>query len=102
MLRVVQVAEETHGGILLRPYPKSRAGVRTVPLPGFLVSALRRLRTGAGNPDPRTLVFRDRVGRPLRRSNFRRRVWLPSLVRAGLLGQVVDVGPHRYRAVWPC
>jgi hypothetical protein len=26
VLRVVQVAEETHGGILLRPYPKSRAG----------------------------------------------------------------------------
>ncbi|PWU48891.1 site-specific integrase [Micromonospora globispora] len=101
VLRVVQVAEETHGGILLRPYPKSRAGVRTVPLPGFLVSALRRLRTDAGDPDPRTLVFRDRVGRPLRRSNFRRRVWLPSLVRAGLLGQVVNTGPHRYRAVWP-
>ncbi|MFI7022928.1 tyrosine-type recombinase/integrase [Micromonospora sp. NPDC049900] len=100
-LRVVQVAEETHGGIVLRPYPKSRAGVRTVPLPGFLVDALRQLHAAADNPDPRTLVFRDRVGRPLRRSNFRRRVWLPSLVRAGLLGQVVDAGPHRYRAVWP-
>ncbi|MFG3603745.1 tyrosine-type recombinase/integrase [Micromonospora chersina] len=99
-LRVVQVAEETHGGILLRPYPKSRAGVRTVPLPGFLASALRQLLADAGEPDPRTLVFRDRIGRPLRRSNFRRRVWLPSLVRAGLLGQVVNVGPHRYRAVW--
>ncbi|MCO1595550.1 site-specific integrase [Micromonospora sp. RHAY321] len=100
-LRVVQVAEETHGGIVLRPYPKSRAGVRTVPLPGFLLAALRELYAAAGNPDPRTLVFRDRVGRPLRRSNFRRRIWLPSLVRAGLLGQVVNAGPHRYRAVWP-
>ncbi|WP_245854394.1 tyrosine-type recombinase/integrase [Micromonospora wenchangensis] len=99
-LRVVQVAEETHGGIVLRPYPKSRAGVRTVPLPGFLLSALRELRAATDDPDPRTLVFRDRVGRPLRRSNFRRRVWLPSLVRAGLLGQVVATGPHRYRAVW--
>ena len=58
------------------------------------------MHTAADNPDPRTLVFRDRVGRPLRRSNFRRRVWLPALVRAGLLGQVVDVGPHRYRAVY--
>ncbi|MFR9776007.1 tyrosine-type recombinase/integrase [Micromonospora sp. MS34] len=28
-------------------------------------------------------------------------MWLPSLVRAGLLGQVVNAGPHRYRAVWP-
>ncbi|MFI7433251.1 tyrosine-type recombinase/integrase [Micromonospora haikouensis] len=99
-LRVVQVAEETHGGIVLRPYPKSRAGVRTIPLPSFLLAALHDLRAVADDPEPRTLVFRDRVGRPLRRSNFRRRVWLPSLVRAGLLGQVVATGPHRYRAVW--
>ncbi|MET8832871.1 tyrosine-type recombinase/integrase [Micromonospora sp. NPDC004540] len=28
-------------------------------------------------------------------------MWLPSLVPAGLLGQVINVGPHRYRAVWP-
>jgi integrase len=101
VLRVVQVAEETHDGIVLRPYPKSPAGVRTVPLPDFLLSELRRLSAEAGQPDPRTLVSRDRVGRPLRRSYFRRRVWLPSLVRAGLLGQVVTAGPHRYRAVWP-
>ncbi|TWJ24517.1 tyrosine-type recombinase/integrase [Micromonospora endolithica] len=26
---------------------------------------------------------------------------MPSLVRAGLLGQVVNTGPHRYRATWP-
>ncbi|MEH1055991.1 tyrosine-type recombinase/integrase [Micromonospora sp. CPCC 206171] len=100
-LRVVQVAEETHGGIALRPYPKSRAGVRTVPLPDILLAALRELRAAAEDPDPRTLVFRDRVGRPLRRSNFRRRIWLPSLVRAGLLGRVVTAGPQRYRATWP-
>jgi hypothetical protein len=72
-----------------------------VPLPDFLLSELRRLGAEAGEPEPRALVFRDRVGRPLRRSNFRRPVWLPSLVRAGLLGQVVTAGPHRYRAVWP-
>lgn len=49
----------------------------------------------------RTLVFRDRVGRPLRRSNSRRRAWLPALVRAGLVDQVVAADPHRYRAIWP-
>jgi integrase len=101
-LRVVQVAEETHGGVTIRRYPKTRAGVRTVPLPAFLASALRELRTASGDDlDPRTLVFRDRVGRPLRRSNFRRRVWRPSLVRAGLLGQVLETGAHRFRGVWP-
>ncbi|WP_406038592.1 hypothetical protein OG799_26190 [Micromonospora sp. NBC_00898] len=57
---------------MLRPYPKSRADVRTVLLPDFLASALCQLRTEAGDPDPRALVFRERVGRPLRRSNLRR------------------------------
>ncbi|MFI7646690.1 hypothetical protein ACIBTZ_11500 [Micromonospora sp. NPDC049460] len=107
LLRAVQITAETHGGILFHPYPKSRAGVRTVPLPGFLLAALRQLRTEAGDLDPRTLVVRDRIGCPLRRSIFRRRVWLPSLVPAastaghpcqipvciGLLGQVVNTGP---------
>jgi integrase len=99
-LRVVQVAVETHGGVVLRPYPKTRAGVRTVPMPVFLVDALRQ-RRGDGDPDRRALVFADRDGGALRRSNFRRRVWLPSLVRAGLLGEVVQAGPRRWVAVWP-
>ncbi|MEU7753301.1 hypothetical protein [Micromonospora sp. NPDC049171] len=34
------------------------------------------------------------------RSNFRRQVWRPSLVRAGLLGQVVEVGPFQFCATW--
>jgi hypothetical protein len=72
-----------------------------VPLPDFLRWELRRLSAEAGEPSPRALVFRDRVGRPLRRSNFRRRVWLPSLVRAGLLRQIVTASPYRYRAAWP-
>jgi integrase len=45
------------------------------------------------------LVFPSRTGGPLRRNNFRRRVWLPSLVRAGLLGQVVEVDAG-FRASW--
>ncbi|MBM0257082.1 tyrosine-type recombinase/integrase [Micromonospora sp. 4G55] len=35
------------------------------------------------------------------RSNFRRQVWRPSLVRAGLLGQVTESGPFKFRATWP-
>nr|WP_245714728.1 site-specific integrase [Micromonospora inyonensis] len=100
VLRVVQVAIETHSGIMLRTYPKSRAGLRTVPLPGFLADALRQ-RRGATDPDGRALIFADRDGGPQRRSNFRRRVWLPSLVRAGLLGRVAEIGPGRWVAQWP-
>jgi integrase len=101
LVHVVQVAEETHGGVTVRAYPKTRAGVRTVPLPGFLVSALRAHRDALDvAPDPAQLVFTDRIGRALRRSNFRRRVWLPSLVRAGLLGEVSKTDAGDYRAVW--
>ncbi|GIG90940.1 tyrosine-type recombinase/integrase [Plantactinospora endophytica] len=100
VLRVEQVAVETHGGILIRPYPKTRAGVRKVPMPAFLVEALRQ-QLGDAKPDRRALVFVDRDGGSLRRSNFRRRTWLPSLVRAGLLGQVVNLGRRRWQAHWP-
>ncbi|MFJ8831471.1 tyrosine-type recombinase/integrase [Micromonospora aurantiaca] len=100
LVHVAQVAVETHGGVVLRAYPKTRAGVRAVPMPQFLVDELRR-RRGAGSPDGRALVFADRDGGPQRRSNFRRRVWLPSLVRASLLGRVTEVAPGRWLAVWP-
>jgi integrase len=102
VLRVVQVAEETAQGVRIRPYPKTRAGVRTVPMAPFLVAALR---THLGRldvePDPRALAFGTRNGTALRRSNFRRQVWRPALVRAGLLGKVTEVGPDKWRASWP-
>jgi integrase len=100
-LRVVQVAVETASAVTLRPFPKSRAGVRTVPLPAFVVQALTAHRSGFTAELPAdALVFPSRGGAgPLRRNNFRRRVWLPSLVRAGLLGRVTE---HKdgYRASW--
>jgi integrase len=88
-LRVVQVAVETPGGATLRSYPKSRAGVRTVPLPGFLLNALcaqqeARERLGGAGRVPDGLVFPNRFGLPQLRSNFRREVWNLVLARAGL------------------
>jgi integrase len=98
-LRVVQVAVETPAEVVIRPYPKTRAGVRTVPLPPFLVDALRSHR-GEDDPEHEALVFDSRVNGPLRRSNFRRRIWLPSLIRAGLLGTLVQVDRDRFDATW--
>ena len=34
-------------------------------------------------------------------SNFRRQVWRPALVRAGLLGHVPEIAPDRWRGTWP-
>ncbi|HYU67593.1 MAG TPA: tyrosine-type recombinase/integrase, partial [Jatrophihabitantaceae bacterium] len=39
-------------------------------------------------------------GEALRRGTFRARIWRPSLVRAGLLGKVVEVGERRVMARW--
>ena len=100
---VGQVAVETAAAVTLRPYPKSRAGVRTIPLPDFLrrqLTAHRELTLGDTEPDPRWLVFPTRNGTPQRRSNFRRQVWRPALVRAGLLGSVEAIAGG-WRASWP-
>lgn len=45
-------------------------------------------------------MFTNAAGGPLRRTLFRSRDWRPSLVRAGLLGKVVEVGPGAFLAVW--
>jgi integrase len=99
-LRVGQVAVETPGSVTLRPFPKSAAGVRTVPIPDFLAVALQARRLAAGgDPDPRALVFAGPTGSPPRRANFRKRVWLPSLVRAKLSGVRFHDLRHCY-ATW--
>lgn len=102
-LRIRQVAVESAAAVTVRPYPKSRAGVRTIPLPPFVLrefEAHRELTVGDVEPDPAWLVFPTRTGTPQRHSNFRRQVWRPSLVRAGLLGEVVERGQDRWRASW--
>ena len=88
-LKVTQVAVETPSTVTLRQFPKSLAGQRVVPLPPTLTESLTIHRNSlVAPPDHDDLVFPSRGGGPLRRNNFRRRVWLPSLVRAGLLGRV--------------
>jgi integrase len=85
-----------------RTRPSRWAAVRTIPLPDFLVRELeahRELTVGDTDPDPGSLVFPTRNGTPQRRSNFRRQVWRPALVRAGLLGSVAAVG-DAWCATW--
>ena len=53
-----------------------------MPLPSFVVDALRTHRLGQ---DPAAeLAFGTRTGAPLRRSNFRRQAWAPAVARSGL------------------
>lgn len=99
VVRVGRVAVEVSGRISYKPYPKSQAGRRSVPLPPFAVEALRwhRERYAVGREG---VLFTSKTGEPLRRGTFRAKVWRPSLVRAGLLGGLVQVADDCWRAEW--
>lgn len=74
---------EVGGRTSFKPYPKSGAGRRTVPLPAWLVPIIRehldRYPVPADAP-----VCANAVGKPLRRTLFRTRVWKPTVARSGL------------------
>jgi integrase len=99
LVHVSRVVTEVNGKVASKPFPKTAHGRRTVPLPAFAVklvcehmSRYAPARTGE--------VFINEMGGPLRRSTWRRRVWRPALVRAGLLGKVIQEGPRQFRAAW--
>jgi len=67
---VRQAFTELRGrGMVLGP-PKSRAGLRTVALPGALVAQLADHLADFVSPEPTALVFTGPKGAPIRRSNF--------------------------------
>jgi integrase len=83
-LRVERVMVEVAGHITDKPYPKSKAGRRTVPLPAFLVELLQTHRD-TYDPGPEGEITTNADGRPaLWRSSFSKRVLKPALQRAGL------------------
>lgn len=57
--------------------PKSDASRRTVSVPGFLVDRLAQHL--AAFPDGSGLFFTAQGGGPIRRTNFRRRIWKPAV-----------------------
>ena len=83
-VRVVSSLTETDKGALFLGPPKSAAGRRTVPLPALIMPVLRDHLDQYAQPGDDGLVFTGPNGARLRRSNFRRRVWLPALATAGL------------------
>lgn len=97
-LTVIRTVVEVAGHTAFKPFPKSRAGRRTIPLPGWLLPIIREhletWPTSAAAP-----VFANEVGAPLLRTSFRARIWRPSLVRAGLLGAVVALD-RGFEAQW--
>ncbi|MGH3828390.1 MAG: tyrosine-type recombinase/integrase [Pseudonocardiaceae bacterium] len=82
-LHVIRTVAEVSGHTAFKPYPKSAAGRRTVPLPPWLIAVISHHLT-TYPPGVEQLIYPNTVGTPLRRTLFRTRVWKPTLMRSGL------------------
>jgi integrase len=80
-IAVVEQMSEVNGH-LAPAAPKTEAGNRKIALPAFVVAELESHLERFAEPGIEGLVFPAPSGGPMRRSNFRRRVWLPALKRA--------------------
>jgi len=73
-------------GLVLGP-PKSRAGLRTVSLPGLVVEELKRHLRAYVDPEPSAFVFTGPKGKPIRRGNFNPLVgWIEVVGAMGKVG----------------
>lgn len=98
-LSVIRTVVEVSGHVSFKPFPKSRAGRRTIPIPAWLVVVIRAHLGQWPIANETAPVFANEVGAPLRRTLFRTRIWRPSLVRAGMLGAVVKLD-RGFEAQW--
>jgi integrase len=78
-----------HHLALVHGPPKTEAGDRSIPIPGWLSAQLAeslavRARQRGTRIDPAEPLFVNRVGKPLNRDKFRETVIRPALVAAGL------------------
>ena len=64
--------------------PKSDAGKRSEAIPSIILPDVFSHLCGLTSPGADTLLFTSPAGKPLRHTNFRRRVWLPALAASGL------------------
>jgi integrase len=78
-----QLTELENGGLSFGP-PKTSAGRRTVGFPELVSPVVRWHVSCFASAEDDGLIFTSSTGAPLRRGNFRRRVWLPALSKAGL------------------
>jgi hypothetical protein len=66
--------------------PKTAAGKRTIGMPSFVARSLAVHIDLYALPGADGLVFPSADGQPMRRSNFRRRVWEPATTEVGMSG----------------
>jgi integrase len=74
------------GGRFIAGPPKTNAGLRTIPLPMTVMTALVEHLDRHAQPGPDGLLFSTNTGSYLQRGNFSRQVWQPAVARARLEG----------------
>ena len=84
-VKVAEQLTEVNGNLAFGP-PKTDSSHRTVALPTFVVQELETHLDNYVGLEPDDLVFSASTGDPLRRSNFRRREWLPAVEQVGVEG----------------
>jgi Phage integrase family len=77
------LTELEKGGLTFGP-PKTEAGRRTVSYPQLVAAEVHWHMTRFAQDGDDGLLFTGPSGAPMRRGNFRSRVWLPALKKAGL------------------
>jgi len=98
--RRVHIAEnlvDIGGHISFGP-PKTKAAVRSVPVPRFVADELSRL--APTNVVPGDLVFRSPEGSPVRATLFRRRFWAPAVNAAELSPLRIHDLRHTAVSLW--
>jgi len=85
LLTVARKLGEVNGMLSFSP-PKTAAGKRTIGMPSFVARSLAVHIDLYALPSAEGLVFPSADGQPMRRSNFRRRVWEPATAEVGMTG----------------
>ena len=85
VITVTRKLAEVNGKLSFGP-PKSAAGRRIVGMPSFVARSLAVHIDLYALPGAAGLIFPSVDGKPMRRSNFRRRVWEPATAEVGMTG----------------
>lgn len=96
-LRVEETLVEVSGAVSFGP-PKTKTSKRSVALPQLVVDELARHLTQYPAQRDDLIFTAPRLG-PIRKDNFRRRVWLPATSEAGLKGLHVHDLRHTHAAI---
>lgn len=78
--------------------PKTRAGIRDVPMPEHVAALFRLWIEKFFRPNPRHLLFRTSGGTAMGHANFMKRAWYPLLQRLGL-AKDEDLGGYRFHSL---